>query len=287
MPAAWSRFLPRRADYDLSAFRADLLAGITVAVVALPLALGFGVTSGAGAAAGLYTAIVAGIVVAAVGDKLLLAHPEDPSRFEEALVLLGGPALFLLGNYLFKNATHRRWPLSHVIGLGMLALPLFSLRAFSTFSLALWAVVALIAVAGLERWFLRSRAAARAARGTRHGFDAWQRLRGLRDQGVHLPVIVTQTLSHSADRTVAFELGADAVLDKPFEPRELRARVASLLRRSRDRPRGALAAARARGLSPGRAAAEVTAALGRPRSEVYAVALDDDPPEGPDPAGPT
>ena len=51
--------------------------------------------------------------------------------------------------------------------------------------------------------------------------------------------------------------------------------------------RAALAAARARGLSPGRAAAEVAAALGRPRSEVYAVALDDDPPEGPDPAGPT
>ncbi|HSI59563.1 MAG TPA: response regulator transcription factor [Ideonella sp.] len=89
---------------------------------------------------------------------------------------------------------------------------------------------------------------ARASRGTRHGFDAWQRLRGLRDQGVHLPVIVTQTASDSADRTVAFELGADAVIDKPFEPRELRARVASLLRRSREPGhRSALAARRGRG----------------------------------------
>lgn len=75
---------------------------------------------------------------------------------------------------------------------------------------------------------------ARAGRGTRHGFDAWQRLRGLRDQGAALPVIVVQTASDSADRTVAFELGADAVIDKPFEPRELRARVLALLRRSRD-----------------------------------------------------
>ena len=39
----------------------DLLAGVTVAVVALPLALGFGAASGAGAAAGLVTALVAGV----------------------------------------------------------------------------------------------------------------------------------------------------------------------------------------------------------------------------------
>jgi sulfate permease, SulP family len=69
MPAAVSRFLPRPSDYDLSGWRADLLAGVTVAVVALPLALGFGVTSGAGAAAGLYTAIVAGVMAAVFGGS--------------------------------------------------------------------------------------------------------------------------------------------------------------------------------------------------------------------------
>ncbi len=65
------RFLPRRRDFDLSAWRSDLLAGITVAVVALPLALGFGITSGAGAAAGLYTAIVAGVLAAVFGGSNL------------------------------------------------------------------------------------------------------------------------------------------------------------------------------------------------------------------------
>ena len=40
----------------------------------------------------------------------------------------------------------------------------------------------------------------------------------------------------------------------------------------------ALRAARAQGLSPGRAAAEVAAALGRPRREVYALALEADEP---------
>ena len=49
--------------YDFSKFQKDLLAGITVAAVALPLALAFGVSSGANAAAGLITAVIAGLVI--------------------------------------------------------------------------------------------------------------------------------------------------------------------------------------------------------------------------------
>src|SRR5680860_265327 len=71
MLSSLARFLPRRADYDVTAFRSDLLAGVTVAVVALPLALGFGITSGAGAAAGLYTAMAAGILAAIFGGSNL------------------------------------------------------------------------------------------------------------------------------------------------------------------------------------------------------------------------
>ena len=47
----------------------DLMSGLTVGVVALPLALGFGVASGAGAAAGLVTAIIAGLVAAIFGGS--------------------------------------------------------------------------------------------------------------------------------------------------------------------------------------------------------------------------
>jgi SulP family sulfate permease len=63
--------LPRRDDYrDLSAtWRHDVVAGLTVAVVALPLALGFGITSGMGAASGLVTAVVAGLVAAVFGGS--------------------------------------------------------------------------------------------------------------------------------------------------------------------------------------------------------------------------
>ncbi len=65
--------LPTRAD--LAAMgrnpRRDLLAGLTVAIVALPLALGFGVSSGLGAEAGLATAVVAGALAAVFGGSNL------------------------------------------------------------------------------------------------------------------------------------------------------------------------------------------------------------------------
>lgn len=49
--------------YNGKALSQDLMAGLTVAAVALPLALAFGVSAGADAAAGLVTAILAGIVI--------------------------------------------------------------------------------------------------------------------------------------------------------------------------------------------------------------------------------
>ncbi|MFC8420214.1 SulP family inorganic anion transporter [Streptomyces sp. NPDC057236] len=63
--------LPTRADVDQVRRhpRRDLLAGLTVAVVALPLALGFGVSSGLGAEAGLATAVVAGALAAVFGGS--------------------------------------------------------------------------------------------------------------------------------------------------------------------------------------------------------------------------
>lgn len=53
--------------YNTQIFQRDLLAGITVAAVALPLALAFGVASGSTAAAGLVTAILAGFIIGGLG----------------------------------------------------------------------------------------------------------------------------------------------------------------------------------------------------------------------------
>ena len=63
--------LPQREDVHAIGRdpRQDLIAGLTVAIVALPLALAFGVASGLGAQAGLATAVIAGIVAAVFGGS--------------------------------------------------------------------------------------------------------------------------------------------------------------------------------------------------------------------------
>lgn len=74
LSAAWRRLrdvLPDRAALTSMTRdpKRDLLSGLTVALVALPLALGFGVSTGAGAAAGLATAVVAGALAAIFGGS--------------------------------------------------------------------------------------------------------------------------------------------------------------------------------------------------------------------------
>jgi len=62
---------PAREDYRLlrKTWRKDLVAGVTVGIVALPLALGFGVSSGLTAEQGLITAIIAGLLAAVFGGS--------------------------------------------------------------------------------------------------------------------------------------------------------------------------------------------------------------------------
>ena len=71
LAASLRELLPRRADYagTASGWRRDVLAGATVGIVALPLALAFGIATGLGAQAGLVTAIVAGLVAAVFGGS--------------------------------------------------------------------------------------------------------------------------------------------------------------------------------------------------------------------------
>src|SRR6187401_884938 len=66
--------------------------------------------------------IVAGIVVCAVADEITIAHPAGHLTPGAAAALLGGPALYLAGNIYFKRASARYYPLSHLAGLGLLAM---------------------------------------------------------------------------------------------------------------------------------------------------------------------
>src|SRR5438067_10447606 len=56
-------------QYTFQKFISDLIAGVTVGLVALPLAMAFAISSGVPPVAGIYTAIIAGIVVSALGGS--------------------------------------------------------------------------------------------------------------------------------------------------------------------------------------------------------------------------
>lgn len=106
----------------------------------------------------VHVGIVAGVIVGAVGNDLVIAHPDGHMDWPGWLVLIGGPALFLLGNGLYKLAVYRRWPLSHAIGLALLAV--LAPLAWLTDLLMVngLATLALIVVA---LWETRSRGGAR------------------------------------------------------------------------------------------------------------------------------
>src|SRR3954470_10830407 len=57
--------------YSRRDFGADLLAGVTVGLVALPLAMAFGIASGVTPQAGIYTAIIAGGLISLLGGSRL------------------------------------------------------------------------------------------------------------------------------------------------------------------------------------------------------------------------
>src|SRR6266513_279273 len=54
-------------DYSRETFFADLIAGITVGIVALPLAMAFAIASGVKPEAGIFTAVIAGFIISALG----------------------------------------------------------------------------------------------------------------------------------------------------------------------------------------------------------------------------
>ena len=67
-------FIPKsvlyfRAGYNRQTFRKDLLSGITVGIIALPLAMAFAIASGVTPDRGLFTAIIAGFLISALGGS--------------------------------------------------------------------------------------------------------------------------------------------------------------------------------------------------------------------------
>lgn len=95
--------------------------------------------------------IVAGIIVTAASDEMALAHPLGHAGTAEVLCLIGGPALYLVGNLLFKRTNAAHFPLSHLVGLVLLGLILPFAWQLSPLVLSAAATGVLVVVAFWER----------------------------------------------------------------------------------------------------------------------------------------
>ena len=110
----------------------------------------------------IHLPLVAGIVVSAVGDELALAHPEGHVDLKTAAVLLAGPALYLFGDLLFRKATTKRFPRSHLAGLIALAVLAPVATGLTPAVLSVATSTVLVAVAASESIWLRRERARRA-----------------------------------------------------------------------------------------------------------------------------
>lgn len=88
------------AGYNGGKLIKDLLAGLTVAAVALPLALAFGVASGASAAAGLVTAIIAGIVISALSGASFQISGPTGAMSAVLITIAANPSIGLNGVFI-------------------------------------------------------------------------------------------------------------------------------------------------------------------------------------------
>ncbi|WP_432240307.1 low temperature requirement protein A [Herbaspirillum robiniae] len=70
----------------------------------------------------VHVAIVAGVILCAVGNELVIAHPDQRIDGLHAAMLILGPAIYVLGNGIYKQVVYGRFPLSHVAGLVLLAI---------------------------------------------------------------------------------------------------------------------------------------------------------------------
>jgi low temperature requirement protein LtrA len=104
----------------------------------------------------LHLPIVAGIILSAVADELVLTHPADHSDLKTVLSAIGGPLLFLLGTVLFKH-TIRGWlQLSHGVGIIALCGLAWFASDLSPLLLSVLTTVLMIIVAVWETVSLRS-----------------------------------------------------------------------------------------------------------------------------------
>ena len=105
----------------------------------------------------LHMPIVAGIIVTAVADELVLKHPHGHSDLRTVISAIGGPLLFLLGTILFKHSFRGFLQLSHGVGIIALGVLAWFAHDLSPLMLSIITSAIMIVVAVWESISLRSR----------------------------------------------------------------------------------------------------------------------------------
>jgi len=107
----------------------------------------------------LHMPIVAGIIVAAVADELVLKHPSGHSDPKTVISAIGGPLLFLFGTILFKHSFRGFLQLSHGVGIVALCVLAWFASELSPLVLSILTTAIMIAVAVWESISLQSKSA--------------------------------------------------------------------------------------------------------------------------------
>jgi low temperature requirement protein LtrA len=94
----------------------------------------------------LHIPMVAGIIVTAVGDELVIAHPFGHASPETVATVLGGSALFLAGHMLFKRAVFGVWSVPRLAAIAALGIVAVVGRDWSPLALAIITVLIIAAV---------------------------------------------------------------------------------------------------------------------------------------------
>jgi len=104
----------------------------------------------------LHMPIVAGIILSAVADDLVLTHPSDHSDTRTVVSAIGGPLLFLIGTILFKHTIRGFLQLSHGAGIVALVVLAYFAGELSPLMLSILTSAIMIVVAVWESVSLRS-----------------------------------------------------------------------------------------------------------------------------------
>jgi low temperature requirement protein LtrA len=107
----------------------------------------------------LHMPIVAGIIVAAVADELVLKHPSGHSDLKTVISAIGGPLLFLFGTILFKHSFRGFLQLSHGVGIVALCVLAWFASELSPLVLSILTTSIMIVVAVWESISLQSKSA--------------------------------------------------------------------------------------------------------------------------------